>query len=96
MRYSELLQALKLFGLADRITLKELKHRHRELVKEYHPDSGASDDGNRIRQINAAYKVLRDYAENYRFSFSEAEFYEQNPDERLRLQFEDTALWGAR
>lgn len=96
MRYRELRQALELFGLPDRITLKELKKRHRELVRKHHPDSGGNDDGNAIRQLNAAYRILLEYTENYRLSFTEDEFYEQNPDERLRMQFEDTALWGAR
>jgi hypothetical protein len=31
---------------------------------------------------------------DYRFSFAEEEFLEQNPDERLRQQFMDTPLWG--
>ncbi|BDV43338.1 molecular chaperone DnaJ [Geotalea uraniireducens] len=96
MRYRELRQALELFGLPDRITLKELKKRHRELVRKHHPDVGGNDDGSAIRQLNAAYRILLEYTENYRLSFAEDEFYEQNPDERLRMQFEDTALWGAR
>lgn len=47
-----------------------------------------------IRQVNAAYRVLLDYVSGYRFSFAEDEFYEQNPEERIRMQFADDPLWG--
>lgn len=94
MTYQELTAALKVFGLGERATLKEIKSRHRELVKRYHPDAGSAEDPGTIRKINAAYRVLIDYVAEYRFSFAEDEFYEQNPDERLLRQFMDDALWG--
>jgi curved DNA-binding protein CbpA len=93
MTYKELRAALKVFDLGERATLKEIKGRHRELVKLHHPDSGSSD-GDSIRKVNAAYRVLTDYVTDYRFSFAEEEFYEQNPDERLRRQFFDEEQWG--
>ena len=74
--------------------MKQVKSRHRELVKRYHPDSGENTNGEQIQQINAAYRILSDYLASYRFSFSEDEFYVQNPEERLRRQFMDNALWG--
>lgn len=96
MTYRDLLKALEIFGLTDRVTLREIKHRHRELVKRCHPDTGTAADSTEIRLINAAYRLLVAYAENYRFSFSEEEFFEQNPEERLRMQFEGTPLWDVR
>lgn len=97
MRYANLIRALELFGLSDRVTLREIKARHRELVRLHHPDSaGEGGDPERIRLVNAAYAILREYAENYRFSFAEEEFYEQNPEERLRMQFENAPLWGSK
>jgi hypothetical protein len=47
-----------------------------------------------MQQINAAYKLLLVYCENYRFSFSEGEFLEQVPEERLRRQFGWDPVWG--
>ena len=47
-----------------------------------------------IRKVNAAYRTLLDYVAQYSFSFAEEEFYEQNPEERLRRQFMDDQLWG--
>jgi DnaJ-class molecular chaperone len=93
MTYKDLTAALDIFDLGERATLKEIKGRHRELVKRHHPDSGSSD-GDSIRKVNAAYRVLIDYVSDYRFSFTEQDFYQQNPDERLRHQFFDEEEWG--
>ena len=94
MTFAELQASLVLFGLGERATLKEIKARHRELVKRYHPDAGGTHDPELIQKINAASRVLLGYVESYRFSFAEEEFYEQNPDARLRRQFMDDPLWG--
>lgn len=87
MTFDDLQKSLETLGLYDRVTMKQIKSRHRELVKRHHPDSGNSADGEKIKLINAAYRVLNEYLESYRFSFSEDEFYIQNPEERLRRQF---------
>lgn len=96
MTYDDLQDALIVMGLRGRSTIKEIKARHRELVKRYHPDTGNVDDPDTIRKVNAAYRVLLDYVAEYRFSFAEEEFYEQNPEEQLRRQFMDVPLWGKR
>ncbi len=94
MSYTTLQNARELFALGERATLKEIRTRHRALVKCHHPDTGNTLDPKIIREVNAAYRVLMDYVTDYRFSFDEQEFYEQNPEERLRRQFMDDALWG--
>lgn len=94
MTYAELRESLVVFGLGERAALSEIKARHRQLVRKHHPDAGSKPDHERIVRVNAAYRVLLDYIESYRFSFSEEEFYEQNPDERLRRQFMDDPLWS--
>jgi len=38
--------------------------------------------------------LLLSYVEDYRFSFVEEEFYERQPEERLRQQFDEDPLWG--
>lgn len=96
MTYEELMRAVAVFGLGERASLKEIKSRHRELVRKHHPDAGPVDDPEQIRRVNAAYQVLVGYLAGYRFSFEEEEFYEQNPEERLRRQFMDGPLWGGR
>ena len=93
MTFQELQDACALFGLGERVTLAEIRSRHRELVKRFHPDTGDGGDQEAIRGVNAAYRVLSDYVTRYRFSFAEDEFYEQNPDEQLRRQF-GSDPWG--
>lgn len=96
MTFGELQDALRVLGLGERATMKEITVRHRELVKKYHPDNGMVADNERIREINAANRLIFDYLKEYRFSFSEEEFYEQNPEERVRQQFMTDPLWGKR
>ncbi|PLX84956.1 MAG: molecular chaperone DnaJ [Desulfuromonas sp.] len=95
MTFEVLQQALKTFGLSDRVSLRQIKTRHRELVKRFHPDGGDPDDPEQIRRINAAYQVLSEYCSGYKFSFSREEFFEQIPEERLREQFSSDP-WGTR
>lgn len=95
MTYQELSSAVAVFGLGERASLKEIKSRHRELVKRHHPDAGSVDDAEEIRSVNAAYALLLDYLADYRFCFQEEEFYEQNPEERLRRQYLDDPLWSS-
>ena len=94
MTYEDLQGALLVLGLRDLSTIKEIKARHRELVKRYHPDTGSVDDPEKIRNVNAAYRILLDYVTEYRFSFAEEEFYRQNPEEQLLRQFVDVPMWG--
>lgn len=94
MIYSELASACKVFGLGERATLKQIKTRHRELVKAHHPDRIGENSASRIREINASYACLLAYCKNYRFNFNEEEFLEQEPEERLRRQFERDPVWG--
>ena len=96
MDYAELKKAVEIFGLGERASLKDVKARHRDLVKRYHPDGGNAAALEEMQKINAAYRVLLDYLAGYRFSFAEEEFYEQQPEERLRQQFGEDPLWGKR
>ena len=96
MIYRELQDALAVFGLGERATLRQIKARHRALAKTYHPDRGESADPLAMQRVNAAYRVLLAYCESYRFCFSEAEFLEQVPEERLRRQFGWDPVWGGK
>lgn len=96
MTYEELQTARAELDLPEQVTLKKLRQRHRELVRRYHPDRGAAGDNDRIRRINAAYKLLNQYIADYRFDFSRETFRQQYPEERLREQFYDVDLWGGR
>lgn len=93
MTVEEFMAAVTLFKLPEQVTLRELKARHRELVRKYHPDGHGVDDA-AIRDINAAYTLLSGYCAEYKYRFSAAEFLEQYPRERLRQQFGWDPVWG--
>lgn len=44
MTYADLQESLQVLGLSKRATLKDIKARHRELVKRHHPDTGNASD----------------------------------------------------
>ena len=94
MTYEDLMAALTEFDLPSQVTLKKIRERHRQLVRRYHPDKGAQTDNDKIRRINAAYKILNEYISHYNFDFSKETFFSQYPEERLRGQFYDVGLWG--
>jgi DnaJ-class molecular chaperone len=96
MTYMELKEAVEVFGLGERATLEQIKARHRQLVMAHHPDRGSSTDPGAIRAINRAHKILMQYCRSYHFCFSEEEFLEQTPTERLRRQFSWDPVWGGR
>lgn len=96
MTYADLVAALQLFGFSehDQVTMSQFKRRHRELIKSHHPDLHDHTSAPAMSRINAAAALLMDYLTSYRFSFSEDEFYRQNPDELLRMQFAEDSIWG--
>lgn len=95
MTYPELKAALEIFGITERATIEQIKQRHRELVKLHHPDHNDAADPALIRKINVAYDILTAYCAAYRYCFSEEEYLEQKPEERLRRQFCTDPLWGS-
>ncbi len=94
MEYADIMTALEIFSLGSNSNFSEIKQRHKQLVKKYHPDTGCCDN-DKIRQINAAYKLLEQYCSQYRYAFSHAEFLQQHPEERLREQFANDPVWGS-
>jgi hypothetical protein len=94
MTYHELQDALAVFGLGERATLRQIKARHRALAKAHHPDHGGATDDVAMQRVNLAYQTLLAYCADYRFCFSEEEFLEQQPGERLRRQFGWDPVWG--
>ena len=93
MTHDELKAALTIFGFSvcDQLTMAQIKRRQRELSRKHHPD--LQGEVQHMQNLNNAASILRSYLQSYRFSFSEDEFYHQNPDELLRMQFAKDP-WG--
>jgi hypothetical protein len=96
MTYAELKDALYLFGFHenDLLTIRRIKQRHRSLVRKSHPDLHADVDPEGIRRLNEAARIIMDYVQSYRFSFTSEEFYRQIPEEHLRHQFSWDPVWA--
>ena len=96
MTYQEFVNAVEIFGLGERASLQQIRSRHRELVKAHHPDQGKDVNPEDIRRINGAHEILLEYCKDYQFAFSEEEFLEQMPAERLKRQFGWDPAWSGR
>ena len=94
MDYQSLKDALEILGITERATLEQINQRHRALVKRHHHNRGNEATSEPILRINAAYELIRAYCKNYRYCFTEEEFLEQVPSERLRRQFDSDPIWS--
>jgi len=97
-KYEEITKALQILGLYEFATLKEIKNKYRELLKEWHPDLCRVNEDIRkektIEIINA-YRIIMDYCEQYRFSFSQEEIGKYiSADEFWAKRFGSDPIWG--
>ncbi len=83
--YEAIHEALDTLGLPTRVSLKDIKARYRYLASGRHPDKGG--DSEEMARINEAYELLKNYAENYRFSFDEEEIAKQFPQQAHAKRF---------
>ncbi len=70
--------ALDVLDLPQLITRDDIKKRYRQLAHEHHPDrSGGSE---RMEQINAAYTLLMEYIDTFRYRFDATEIAQHYPE----------------
>lgn len=73
--FNEIEEARKLLGLGEAATLKEIKAAYRALAHRYHPDKHSDSAGEEpdetMKRLNRSYKLLMEYCDNYKYSFSE-------------------------
>jgi len=73
----EIDRALDVLGLPKLITREDIKKQYHFLAKKKHPDIGG--DAMEMEQLNAAYKLLMKYIEEFRYTFDEEEVSKQFP-----------------
>ena len=71
-------EALEVLDLPSLVTRADIKKRYRQLAREYHPDRGESND--RMERINAAYALLMEYIDRFRYRFDAEEIAQQYPE----------------
>lgn len=70
----EIKEALKVLEIGPQASLCQIRKKYKELLFQWHPDRCNDNKklcNEKTRRINAAYKVLLSYCENYLFSFEE-------------------------
>ncbi|MBP1680244.1 MAG: putative chaperone, DnaJ-like [Proteobacteria bacterium] len=78
LEYSDFEKALSSLGVVAKTDKKTLHKLYLSLSKEFHPDAPTGDTV-KFQEINDAYRLIREYMENYRFDFDEKEFKKQYP-----------------
>lgn len=97
-RYEHILQAIKLFGLNEYETIKIIKKKINNSVKQWHPDS-SKQTGEECKEksisLIKAREIIIDYLENYKISFKKEEIEKYiSPRELWMRQFGHDHIWG--
>ncbi len=79
---AEIERARQVLGLGEQASLQEIRSAYRRMSKKWHPDAiGDSLTGSmKIKEVNAAYRLLLDYCEKYPFSFCPEEVESFDPE----------------
>ncbi len=78
-------KALEVLNLPLLVSIKEIQSQYRVLCKKYHPD--INKEHSKMVEINEAYALLKAYADNFRFTFSEEEIQKQFPESNHANKF---------
>ncbi|MCF6205989.1 MAG: DnaJ domain-containing protein [Sulfurovum sp.] len=70
-------EALEILELPKLITKEDIRKQYRFLAKKNHPDIGGSEE--KMERLNAAYRLLMKYIEDFRYTFDEDEVNRQFP-----------------
>jgi len=88
---AEIDQARRMLGLGERASMAEIKIAYRHMCKQWHPDvvTDKTVGTRKMKDINAAYRLLLEYCESYRFSFSPEEIESFDPEKWWSRRFGD-------
>jgi DnaJ-class molecular chaperone len=75
---SEFQDAVESLELLSLTTKEHVRKKYLKLSRLYHPDmEGGSTE--KFQEIREAYEILVEYMDNFRFTFTDEEFKQQNP-----------------
>ncbi|MDD5759626.1 MAG: J domain-containing protein [Desulfobulbaceae bacterium] len=96
--YLKILDARKVLELPEQATMSEIKANYRKLIRQWHPDRCCKDQEQckeMSTKIIAAYRIIVDFCDQYRFSFARDEVQKYLTDkEWWSDRFGDDPLWG--
>jgi preprotein translocase subunit Sec63 len=97
-KYREISEARKLLELPERATMGEIKVNYKNLMKKWHPDRHKEAKAKCTKmtaKIIAAYGLIMDYCNHYKFSFSKEEVrYHLSEEEWWMERFGSDTHWG--
>jgi hypothetical protein len=98
-KYREITDARRLLELPERATMAEIKTHYRKLMRYWHPDM-CKETEQKCREmtarISAAYSVIIEYCDHYRFSFSREAVRENLSEEEWMVErFDKDPVWGS-
>jgi DnaJ-class molecular chaperone len=97
-KYKEISEARNLLELPERATMEEIKISYRNLIRKWHPDRRKEAKAKCTKmtaRIIAAYGLIMDYCNHYKFSFSKEEVgYHLSEEEWWMERFGDDTHWG--
>ncbi len=97
-KYEEIEEARKILGISEEATIEEIKRAYRLLLKKWHPDKKREDEekcNEMIHKIVKAYKIIMNYCNNYKISFSRESVIKHLSDEDWWYErFGEDPLWG--
>ena len=96
--FDNVLWAKKILGISDLETKKDVQKKYRELSRKFHPDKcpepKKEECAQKMTEINEAYKILKQYMEEYLFGFTEEELKKQDPNSDFKNRFLHDWNWG--
>ncbi len=87
MTQKDLQKALEILEILPPVTYREIKESYKRLSKKYHPDL-SQQESEKFLEINGAYKLLKEYIDNYRYFFDDDEVEKQYYNLKFKKQFE--------
>lgn len=95
--YRQIAEARRVLDLPERATMEEIKSAYRRAVSRWHPDRCRGDREKcqeMTQEINAAYRVIKDYCANYQYSFAREEVENYiSEEEWWKKRFGSGPLW---
>jgi preprotein translocase subunit Sec63 len=87
--FEQIDEARRLLGLSEAVSMKEIKQAYRRMAFRYHPDRDEMDAQNtdRMKRLNWAYKLLRDYCACYRYTFRREDVARVYPEEEYLRKY---------
>jgi hypothetical protein len=69
-KWKNIKKAREILGLPEEVTRAEIQNAYREKCMEFHPDKTKGDYSFEMIDLNASYRTLMEYVDNYRIRLS--------------------------